>query len=534
MSAGAASDYGRTVSPPPGPRWEKLMGRRNLRVVFLSLYVIENTGIRLLASILRGDGVAVHEVYFKDWVTNRIRPPAEAELATLVEEILRLAPDLVGMSVRASAFHRIAADIVERIRTVFDGPVLWGGMHASSCPEDAARVADLVCIGEAEETVRELVARLRDGRGIADLPGLWVHTRAGLVRNPNAPLVADLDSLPYPDFHSPDKTAIDGRHVRRGDPYRDQPVYLLMASRGCPFPSCTFCSNSVLDRMYPGQNLHRRRSLDHVFGEIAYAREHFPHLTRIRFDDEEFPVHPAWFDAFCRRWPEEGGLPFEIHMDPRVLTRERVEQLKAVGLDMVFMGIQSTAAVNREIYNRDVSDERVLAAARALHASGVHTGYQVILDDPVSTPGDKRRLFELLLQLPRPYEMVLFSLTVYPGSALSEDLKRRGLLRDEDIEGPATKVFRQFRVDLGYARPPVDRFWTALIVMVSKDFVPKPFLRRMAASRLLQRHPGPVVALAFAANVLKLGLMAVQLLRRGELSWAVVRRGMSCKSRGTY
>lgn len=530
----SVQDYYREVSPPPGPRWERLRGNKDPLVVFVSLYVIENSGIRLLASVLRGDGVRVHEVYFKDWVTNRIRPPSERELELLIRELKRIGPDLVGMSVRASAFHGIAADITGRIRRELDVPVLWGGMHATSCPEDAARAADIVCIGEAEETLRDFFRRLREGRDASELPGLWVHTSAGLVRNPNAELVQDLDRLPFPDFHSNEKTFIEGGRVCTGDPYSDQPIYLLMASRGCPFPSCAFCSNSVLNNVYPGQKLHRQRSVGNVLLEVAYARKQFPNLTRIRFDDEEFPVNAAWFDEFRERWPGEAGLPFEIHMDPRAVTLERLQRLKAVGLDMVFMGIQSTERINRELYQRDVSDERVLNGANAIHASGIRAGYQVILDDPVSTAEDKRRLFDLLLKIPRPYEMILFSLTVYPGSALGKDLRQRGLIQAQDVEGPATKVFTQFRVDLSYPRSREDRFWTALIVLVSKDFVPKALLRRMARSRILARWPGPLMAFAFTANVAKLGLMALQLIVRGELSWAIVRRWLSLKSLVTY
>lgn len=529
------SDYFRPVSPPPGPRWERLRGRRDLTVALVSLYVIENTGIRLLASVLRQRGVRVHEIYFKDWITNRVAPPREEEVRLLVEELRRVAADLIGMSVRASAFHGIATDLTERIRRELDTPVLWGGMHATSCPEDAARAADLVCIGEAEETVLQMADRLREGRDLSDLPGLWVHAADGLKRNPVAPLVTDLDRLPYPDFHSPDKVFIEGRRASRGvDPYAEQPIYLLMGSRGCPFPSCRFCSNSVMDRLYPGQRYHRTRSVSHVLGEVAYARARFPRLRRIRFDDEEFPVGREWFDEFCARWPREGGLPFEIHMDPRVVTLDRLQRLKEVGLDMVFMGIQSTEAVNRDLYDRQVSDEQVLRATAAVHESGVHAGYQVILDDPVSTPEDKRRLFELLLRVPRPYEMILFSLTVYPGSAIEEELRRRGLIDTRDVEGPATKVFRQFRVDLSYPRPPEDRFWTSLLVLLSKDFVPLSFLRHLAACRRLARRPGPIVALAFAANVIKLGLMGLVMLRRGEISWAVLRRWFSLKALVTY
>jgi anaerobic magnesium-protoporphyrin IX monomethyl ester cyclase len=526
--------YDRPALPPPGPRWRKLMGKEDLVVSLVSLYIVENTGIRLLAAMLRNLGVRVHEIYFKDWVTNRVDPPTQKEVAQLLEELRQRGTDLVGISVRASAFHRLAQLLTEGIRSELDLPVLWGGMHASSCPEDAIAVADIIAIGEAETSLPQAIQRLRNNQSIVDVAGLWVHDEDGIVKNPVAPLIQDLDRLPLPDYHSRDKVLLEGGKVIAGDPYAQQPIYLLMASRGCPFPSCTFCSNSVLDRIYDGQPIFRLRSLDHVFAEVQYARKHFPNLRRIRFDDEEFPVRKGWFDEFCRRWPEEGGVPFEIHMDPRVVSLDRLQRLKAVGLDTAFMGIQSTAKVNRELYCRDVSDEQVLAAAKAIHDSGVRAGYQVILDDPVSTAADKEQLFKLLLRIPRPYEMILFSLTVYPGSKLAESLLALGLIAPDDIEGRATKVFRQFRVDLSFPRPAEDQFWTALTVLLSKDFIPKELLVRLARSRKLQANPGPLTAFAYAANVAKLGIMGVQLTLRGEMSWAIVKRWLNFKSLVTY
>ena len=530
----AKDPYGRDADPPPGDSWRALLGKQDLTVALISLYVIENSGVRLLAAILRQQGVRVHEIYFRDWVNNRIEPPTTEEVDRLLAELVKIKPDLVGISVRASAFHRIATHITEQIRKRLAVPVLWGGFHTTSCTEDAAKVADLVCVGEAETTIPALVARLRAGEDPCDLEGLWINTGMGITRNPTAPLLQDLDSLPFADYHSPDKILIDGRLTKRGDPYASEPIYLVMASRGCPFPSCTFCSNSVIDELYPNQQNFRMRSVDHVLAELAYARETFTNLRRIRFDDEEFPIKRGWFDEFCRRYPEEVGLPFEVHMDPRVVTADRVERLKAVGMDTVFMGIQSTAKINREFYCRDVSDEQVLKAAGILNRSGVRVGYQVILDDPVSTSEDKRELIDLLLQLPRPYEMVLFSLAIYPGSAIAKRLMADGLILEDEVEGRATKVFRQFRVDLSYDRPPEDRFWSALVVLVSKDFVPKDVIRRMADNAFLRKHPEPVVSLAFGANVVKLGLMGMDLLKRRELTWAVARRWLSLKALVTY
>ena len=105
--------YGRPADPPPGPRWRDPMGRRDPTVAPASLYVIENSGVRLLAAILRERGIRVHEVYFKDWINNRVTAPTAGELRVLMRELRRIDPDLVGLSVRASAFHRLATAITE-------------------------------------------------------------------------------------------------------------------------------------------------------------------------------------------------------------------------------------------------------------------------------------------------------------------------------------------------------------------------------------------------------------------------------------
>nr|MBC8453623.1 cobalamin B12-binding domain-containing protein [PVC group bacterium] len=118
-----SSSYARDAVPPPGPFWEKLKGVENAKICLLSLYVIENSGIRLLAAILRKHGFRVHEIYFKDWYTNRIDPPTEKEIKALLQEIHKVDPDIIGMSVRASAFHRMATSITEQIRSELGIPI---------------------------------------------------------------------------------------------------------------------------------------------------------------------------------------------------------------------------------------------------------------------------------------------------------------------------------------------------------------------------------------------------------------------------
>ena len=194
------------------------------------------------------------------------------------------------------------------------------------------------------------------------------------------------------------------------------------------------------------------------------------------------------------------------------------------------MGIQNTEEINFKLYNRRITDEQVLKAAQTVHELEIPVSYHVILDDPVATEETKRKLFDLLLELPRPFDLYLFSLTIYPKSAVEEQLKKLGLITDADVEGVATKIFSQYRVDLAFPRSPDDLFWTSLIVMVSKGFIPKRLLRFLSNSRFLRKHPRLLAGAAQLANIIKMGLLVLDLIRRREMTWLLIKRWLNPKS----
>ena len=72
-------------------------------------------------------------------------------------------------------------------------------------------------------------------------------------RNDVANLV-DLDRIPFRDFHTEqDKFHVEGKKVAPGDPFISNPEYTLLASRGCPYWTCTFCSNTLTKPLYEGK-----------------------------------------------------------------------------------------------------------------------------------------------------------------------------------------------------------------------------------------------------------------------------------------
>ena len=127
--------------------WGRLRGvesvsKRSLRIAIVSLYALENNGVRHVASSLRESGFRVTEVYFKDWVNNRFPWPEEQEVQDLLDLLREREIQVLGFSVRASAFHRIAKYLTERIRFELGIPIVWGGMPPTFLPDDCIPIAD--------------------------------------------------------------------------------------------------------------------------------------------------------------------------------------------------------------------------------------------------------------------------------------------------------------------------------------------------------------------------------------------------------
>ncbi len=510
----------------PGP------GARPINFGLVSLYDVENNAVRVLAACARAAGYRTVEIYFKDWVNNSLDWPRPRELANLVRLIRQHELGLVGLSVRASAYHKVAAHLTAHLRLHCPGvKIMWGGTHAVLDPDKCLEHADLVCRGEGEITLVHLLDRLSTGADYTGLPNLYVRHEGQVFRNPVGPTVQALDDLPFRDYTSPDKYFLMGRTVRQGDPMVSDPLFQMMNSRGCVF-ACSYCYNSELSELYKDQGrYYRTRSVDSVLREIRQARLTFPRMKRVRFDDEVFLFSKSWYDEFTRRYPEEVGLPFEIFIEPKLVQDELFTRLRACGLEVVYMGIQNTHRVTRDLYERHVTDEQIIHCVRLFERLGLDARYQVILDDVESTWADKRHLFELLMSFPRGrFQLYLFSIVLFPNTKLARRLLAEGRITEADLEGERNKTFQQIRVSLNFPRPPEDLFWAAMLVLITKDFLPSTFLYWLAGNRFLQRHPRWLALFAQVCNVVKMAGVVLGMLRRGEMSWTLVRRWANPRS----
>jgi anaerobic magnesium-protoporphyrin IX monomethyl ester cyclase len=502
---------------------------RSVRVGILSMYDVENNAVRILAAKLREEGHHVTEIYFKDWISNHLSPATDVEHANLVSVVRQDALDLVCVSIRASAYYNSARFLTEALRAALpEMPVLWGGMHPTLVPHECIEDCDIVLQGEGEFALSDLMNRLQAGQDISDTPNLLMKDAEGeLVENALRPLVTDLDILPFRDYTThADKVFIWGDKVERGDPMVGDPVFQMMGSRGCIY-KCSYCYNSTYKKdIYPGQKWFRVRSPASIVAEIKAAQANWD-FKRVRFDDEVFNFQKGWLEEFCEIYPREIGLPFEIFIEPKLVNEDRMTRLAKAGLVSVYMGIQASERVTGNLYDRRVKNNSLEGHARLYKRLGIKPHFQLIFDDPVSTSGDKKALFDLIESFPRPFDLYLFSMTVFPGSELSNKLVSNGVISEYDVEGKNTRVFYQHRVNLEYPRPVEDTFWITLIQMQSKGFIPRPLLQQMSKSGFLKKHPWPLIKMAHAANYIKMGSTAGKMMVQGEMTKTLWRRWAS-------
>lgn len=378
----------------------------------------------------------------------------------------------------------------------FGGVVMAGGVHASLCPEESlVDGADYAVRGPGELALEAILAAEEP----VSIPGLvWRENGELRVNAQSAEQRIDLDSIPYQLLRfDQDKVLLEGKLRPYTRKVHDRFAgwggrqYDMMTSRGCP-NRCTYCCN--VDRTETC-----RQSVDRVIGELRHLREQHPWIEGVNFQDDIFFAGPReWLDEFCRRMPAEVGLPFIVRMIPRLVTRERVEQLKAGGCHYVTMGLQGSDRINRSLYLRQENRRSFLTAAQIILRAGLYLSIDVIVHNPYETEEDLREVAETLNALPRPnWGVVTLALTPFPRTELHRRLEEDGLL-ERVAADPYDSMLLASRPG-AYLTP---RFW----LLVMKTLL--PVVSPEVGARLIALDPSRPENVASAENLARRVLRA--------------------------
>jgi len=497
-------------------------------VVLLTIYSVENAGIRYVSAALQREGIETTIVFLRDWVHNRLTMPSDNEFDIALDVIRQHDADLVGIGFMSSLLP-MATELNHRVQMAFpDKPIVWGGIHPTSTPATCITETDFICVGEGEIAIIELCKAIRDGQPVTEIPNIWANIDGEIHQNEPRPLIQNLDWLPYPDTADENKVYIEKDAFTIEEPWKRGAEYRIYFSRGCPY-NCSYCYVSILRDVYDekGKQFYRARSVEHILGELELMQRTFPKVARVKIDDDtSFAFGEDWMDEFLEKYPTRIGLPFECLLIPPMLRPNMISKLQAAGLVRVQTGIETgSAKESKEMHNRSPGNTAILKFAEANKEMGMNIVYDVIIDNPHATEEMKLETAEFLLDLPRPYDIYFYSLNYFPGTALTRQGLEDGTLDPNLVEGANNKAWYQFRVSMDWPRSNEDKFYLALFCLASKSFVPRDFLRKLIDQReIWKKNPEPVYYLAWAANYAKMFYVAMRYFKNGELTWFKLRQ----------
>ena len=503
--------------------------RKGGRVVLISPYGIENRGVRYISAVLRSNGFDPHLILFKRWINNSIKEPTSREVEILCETIKEIDPLLVAMGFGAP-YLKIAKYITGEIKKHSGAFSLWGGVYPTVCPEECIDHADAVCVGEGEFPTLDLCNALAKGEDPGKIANLWVNTNGEVTKNNPRSLIENLNELPFPDYMNSSTLFIEDDKALKTDPIGDTAEYRIYPTRGCPY-SCSYCHNSVLRRILKNKGKYYRiRDVRNIINELLEAKKILPRIRRIKFDGDVFAFPKSWLDDFCREYTEKIALPFEILTYPGELNEGDLRGLKKAGLIKMQTGIQSGSDEEvKTAYNRRSTVDVIRELTDMAHRVGIQIVYDIIFDNPTADRASKRAVVDLLLEIAHPFRIYIYSLTVFPKTQLADNLLKAGIITTDDIEGKATKSFRQFRLSFDYPRSKEDVFWISLTILTSKSFMPRSLIRRLMKSEWLMEHPWPLRLLAQGSDLIKDAFIASNMLIHGELTLFKIRQYGSFK-----
>lgn len=349
--------------------------------------------------------------------------------------------DIIGISCLSRGFGK-AKQVIKCLRSL-KKLIIWGGIHATMVPEQCVESADIVCRGEGEGMMLELVERLEEGRDWKDMANAAYKDNGGIVLNPLRPLISNLDELPLVDFSCEDEFHLTNRGFVQVSHVDDLPSsqpgeMVFIGSRGCLF-QCTYCINAKLKELFSGKGRYfRKMSISKYIERIRALKQLLPKTKYIwLIDDDFFARSVDELREFSEEFPKQVGFPFECETSPMDITQEKMDLLVKAGLWRIKMGIESgSERTKKEVYKRYMSNEAVMRASRIISGyPQVVVYYFFIISNPYEQREDLTQTARLILDIPRPFYVIIYNLVFYPGTVLYDRAVRDGLIEGSRDSG---------------------------------------------------------------------------------------------------
>lgn len=338
------------------------------------------------------------------------------------KELLKRKPDLVALTALTPTIGRAleTAQVVKE--TLPDSIVVMGGYHPTfnfiETLEDEN--VDIVIRGEGEYIMLNLVQALENQSSLHDVKGIVFEDKNSkeIVVNPEAPLIQDLDELPFPALN-----LLPMKKYRLLD--MDTHMTTMITTRGCPM-QCSFCSSAAMH----GKKI-RERSVENIVDEIEYLKTNYD-IDTIAFMDDTFTLKKRKVMAICDEILKR-NIEIMWGCTSRVdtLDEKLLKKMKEAGCITIFIGVESADQQQLDNMCKNTTIAKIENAFKIAHKLKIRTIASVALGMPGDTKEIMNKTVKFVHKLKPNY--AIYSLaTPYPGTRFYKETFEKNLIKIKD------------------------------------------------------------------------------------------------------
>lgn len=402
-------------------------------------------GILYLTSHLRAKGFDV-EVFDSTFSSRQ----------NLFQTLRTSPPSVLGVYANLMTRHNVI-EILQAAKEAGWKTIVGGPEPAAYVNEYLEAGADIVVIGEAEQTLEELLPALKQGShaALAKVDGIAFLEEAGQIERtrPRA-LLADLDAQPWPSRESINIP----QYIETWRAHHGIGSVSVITARGCPY-RCRWCSHAVYG------NTHRRRRPTAVVDEIEWIMGRYsPDMIWIA--DDVFTIHHGWLYQYAAEMKRRNlKVPFECISRADRLNPQVADALAQLGCFRIWIGSESGSQSILNSMERGVTVEQVQSAIRLSKSRGIETGMFLMW----GYEGERMEDIEATVDHVKRADPDIFLTTVaYPikgtpyfnqvaGRVVPPASWREGSDRDFKIRGRHSRRFYQYADQLLYSEVELQR-----------------------------------------------------------------------------
>jgi anaerobic magnesium-protoporphyrin IX monomethyl ester cyclase len=297
------------------------------------------------------------------------------------------------------------------------------GPHVTALPKESLHTypgIDYVIIGEAEESLRELIDAVESGKSLNDVKGIGYRNENKIaVITEKRPPIEDLNSLTYPrhDLLPLEKYSL---------PLIGRKYTFVMTSRGCPF-NCTFCRSPVMW----GKKV-RKRSPENIIGELKELK--LLGIDNIIFHSDTFTLDKKWTLDLCQKIIDEKlNIRWIANSRANTIDKEMLARMKKAGCWMIAYGFESGSQDILDLSKKEITIDQIRNAARWTDEAGIKIwGYFII-----GLPGETKETINQTIKLAKELPIYIANFAIgapYPGTEFFRTAKANNWLVSEDWE----------------------------------------------------------------------------------------------------